>query len=116
MNRNKNKIKLACIEWFSARGLWKVYAVDHYQFRGKRKYSMDIWATKDGRLLTRFYSRCSEAENVAYEIRGMTYADIPEDEISDETWIPDFILKEFENWMISEMPSFTSMKEFFNCK
>lgn len=77
---------------------------------------MDAWATKDGHLLMRFYNRCSEAENVAYEIRGMTYADIPEDEIGDETWIPDFILKEFENWMISEMPFFTSMKGFFNYK
>lgn len=43
---------------------------------------MDIWATKDGRLLKRFYNRCSEAEIFAYEIRGMTYADIPEDEIA----------------------------------
>jgi len=116
MKKNKIKIELEHIAWFSARGLKRLYAADHYQFGGKRKYSMDIWLAKDGRLLMRFYNRCADADNYAYEIRGMTYADIPEDEIGSENWIPDFIIKQFENWMISEMPFFTSMKEFFDYK
>jgi len=116
MKKHKKQIKLEYIPWFSARGLKRVYTADHWQFEGKRKYSMDIWSTRDGRLLMRFYNRCTEADNYAYEIKGMMYSDIPADEIGIEEWIPNCVTKEFEKWMTSEMPFFTSMKEFFNYK
>jgi hypothetical protein len=99
---------------FSARGLKRLYAADHWQFEGKRKYSIDVWSTKDGRLLMRFHNRCVEADNFAYQIKGMEYADIPKDEIGTDAWIPDCVFQEFENWMISEMPFIISTKEFFN--
>jgi hypothetical protein len=114
MKKNRKQIKLEYVSWFSARGLKRLYAADHWQFNGRRKYSIDIWSTKDDRLLMRFYNRCVEADNYAYEIRGMKYSDIPEDQIGTEEWIPACVFKEFEKWMISEMPYFISMKEFFN--
>jgi hypothetical protein len=54
-----------------------------------------------------------EAENCAYEIKGMRYADIPYEEIDTGTWIPRCVFEEFENWIITEMPFAVSMKDYF---
>lgn len=113
MKKKKNQIKLEDISWFSARGLKRLFVVDHMRFGGKRKYTMDIWSTKDGRMLMRFHNKCEDAENEAYEIKGMQPSDIPKN-VLPPTWIPDVINKEFDNWMTSEMPFFISMKDAYN--
>ena len=75
---------------------------------------MEIWLTKDGRLLMRFFNRCGDAENINYEIKGMNPSDIPRDAITPRTWIPGCIAEAFYNWMISEMPFFISMNDLYN--
>jgi len=107
-------IQLERIEWFDARGKKKLYAADHLQScRGKYlKYSIDIWAAKDGRILTRFHSKCDAAQDdiSAFEIKGIKYADIPADQIDQmdimgrAIWAPECIFNEFERWAYAMMP------------
>jgi len=107
-------IQLEYIDWFDARGMKKLYAADHLQsYRGKYlKYSIDIWAAKDGRILTRFHSKCDAAQDdiSAFEVKGMNYADIPQDEIGKlgedfkAVWVPKSVYDRFERWAYHMMP------------
>jgi len=100
-------IKLEEIEWFDARGMKRLHCSDHLMPRknGKYfKYSADIWSAKDGRILVKFSSRYSDADNYAYEIRGLKRNDLPEDAKDTETWIPKCVVDEFWNWVRSELP------------
>lgn len=107
-------IQLERIEWFDARGKKKLYVADHIQScRGKYlKYSIDIWAAKDGRILTRFHSKCDAAQDdiSAFEIKGLKYDDIPQDQIDGmdimgrPIWVPKSVFDDFERWAYGMMP------------
>jgi hypothetical protein len=118
MRKIKKQIELEFIDWFSAKGLKNIFIADHVIFGGKRKYTMDLWTTKDGRLLMRFHHKSEEAYNYAYEIKGMQFSDIPQDQIPSDKfpprWLPDVINKAFDNWMTSEMPFRVSREDLLH--
>lgn len=64
-------IKVNYIEDFDARGMRLVFGRgDHYG--GGRTFHMDVWRTRSGRLLARFWSRASEVDGMSLEIVGFS--------------------------------------------
>jgi hypothetical protein len=118
MGKTKKPIKLELVDWFSAKGLKNVFIAHYMLFGGRRKYTLDLWSTKDGRLLMRFHHKCVEADNYAYEIEGMQFSDIQKDMSQTLKFplklLPKVITEAFDNWMASEMPFSVSSKAFCN--
>jgi hypothetical protein len=112
--KHKEQSTLEYIDWFDARGKKRLFAADHLQsWEGKYlKYSIDIWAAKDDRILVRFHTKAGDCEDddEAYEIKGIKYSDIPLDEIGEvdemgkAVWVPKSVFDEFESWAYHEMP------------
>jgi len=65
------------IDHFDARGMHRVYGrSDHF---GRHCiFNMDIWKTRDERLLMRCWSRCEDTDWCSFEIKGVDLAEIPE--------------------------------------
>lgn len=92
------------IDDFSARGMWCVYGRgDHY---GRHHtFHMDIWKTREGRVLMRFWSRCSEIDWRSYEIKGLDPARIPDKETGpafSESWVPEAVRQAYDDWISEE--------------
>ena len=65
------------IEHFDARGMRRVYGRgDH--FGRNWSFNMDIWKTRDERLLMRCWSRCEDIDWRSFEIKGVDLAEISE--------------------------------------
>jgi hypothetical protein len=65
------------IEHFDARGMCCVYGRgDH--FGRHRSFNMDIWKTRDERLMMRCWSRCEDIDWRSFEIKGIDTDKIPE--------------------------------------
>lgn len=90
------QVKVAAIENFSARGMRRVYG------RGDRfknwTLSLDLWKTKDGRLLARFWSRSQEVDWESWEVIGLEQADYS---YADERWVPWCLRKAYDNWVLA---------------
>jgi len=92
------------IEHFDARGMYCVYGRgDHF---GRHHYfHMDIWKTRDGRLLMRCWSRCKDIDWRSFEIRGMDMVEIPARDKKtgfEESWVPEALRKAYDQWIQEE--------------
>lgn len=100
----ETEVELEPIDDFSARGMRRVYSrADQYHGRGT--FNMDIWKTRDGRLLLRFWSRCQHVEWWSREVKGMDLSLVPEPvkgEVFQESWIPQAVRLEYDDWVDEE--------------
>ena len=92
------------IEHFDARGMCRVYGRgDH--FGRYRSFNMDIWKTRDGRLLMRCWSRCEDINWRSFEIKGVDSVEIPEGDKKTgfrESWVPKTARKAYNQWVQEE--------------
>ena len=90
------------IDPFSARGMRRVYGRGDHFGRG-RTFNMDVWLTRDGRLLARFWARRDEVDWLSLEVTGFIHAP-PQNKKREvnEDWVPKCIRDEYDNWIISE--------------
>jgi hypothetical protein len=99
--RRGRGIKLRYISHFDARGMSPVYGRgDHFGYG--RTFNMDVWLTRTGRLLARFWSRSSEVDWEAYEIVGLSHSPVREKEMGlSEDWVPQRLRTQYDSWIIS---------------
>ena len=94
------KTKNVCVDeikYFDARGMLRVYGRgDH--FIGYGTFNLDIWLTRDERLLMRCWSRCMDIDDRSYEIKGIDTAKIPKPDKKSglaESWVPAVVRKTY---------------------
>jgi hypothetical protein len=66
---------------------------------------MDIWIDRGGRLLARFWSRSSDIDGRSLEIVGIPPTAIPDRRRDDaflDSWIPQGLRQEYEDWISAE--------------
>jgi len=99
-SRHDDRWHAVGIDWFKARGMRRVYR--RAECFGRLHLTMDVWCTRDGRLLARFWSRSAETDCYAYEVIGF------EPPLCDgeygENWVPKCLRMAFGNRVLSEMP------------
>jgi len=86
----------------AARGMRCLYGRgDHF---GSWIAHMDVWQTKDGRILARFWSRSDEVDWCSYEVFGLRVPALDKGHrpTDGERWIPKCLRDEYDNWVISE--------------
>lgn len=88
------------IDDFNARGMKRVYVRGDYLGGSQPVFNLDIWKTKDGRLLARLWSRGSQVDNESFEVLGFGDRDFPK---QDERWVPQVIRRRYDNWILSMM-------------
>jgi hypothetical protein len=99
-------IKMKHIDHFDARGLKRVYGRGD-DFGRHRKFNMDVWLARSGRLLARFWSRSSDIDSMSLEIIGCSRTPAAASkrcEIDNEWWIPQRLRDEYDDWIISGPP------------
>ena len=78
------------IEHSDARGMQRVYGRDDH-FGSHCAFKMDIWRTREGRVLMRCWSRCQDIAWRSFEIKGLDLAAIRQGgsraPFSEESWI-----------------------------
>ena len=87
---------------FNARGMQRVYGrADRF---GSWIANMDVWRTKEGRILARFWSRSADVDACSYEVFGLEVPARPNrnDLGGGECWIPRCLRDEYENWVTAE--------------
>jgi hypothetical protein len=90
------QVKLDDIEHFSARDMHRVYGrADHID---KRTLNLDLWKTKDGRVLARFWSRSQEVDPESWEVIGQPDVGPP-----GEQWVPLCLRQRYESWVTSNV-------------
>jgi len=99
-SRHDERWQAVDIEWFMARGMRRVYR--RVEGFGHLHLTMDVWYTRDGRLLARFWSRSEETDPYAYEVKGFVPPEC--DGELGENWAPRCLREGFGNWVLSEMP------------
>jgi hypothetical protein len=67
---------------------------------------MDVWRTRDQRLVARLWSRCQEVDDYSVQIVGFSgprkgSRSAPS---CGERWIPECLRDEYESWITSEIP------------
>jgi hypothetical protein len=99
-----SRINVNQINHFNARGMRMVYGRgDH--FGGGRAFHMDVWVTKEGRILARFWSYRSEVDSASFEVEGLSLTRSPrvvKGEM-DERWVPQRLRVEYDEWILSEL-------------
>jgi hypothetical protein len=97
-------IRVKAIVHFDARGMRRVYGRgDHV---GRLTFNMDVWKSAVGLLHVRFWSRSSEVDWESYQVMGMP-SDLLEVQVFenfDESWVPEKIRDEYDNWVLAELP------------
>jgi hypothetical protein len=99
-SRGAPGIKVNYIEDFDARGMRRVYGRgDHHS--GGRTFNMDVWLTRSGRLLARFWSRSSEVDGVSLEVIGFspTLSPTIKGAALDARWVPQLLRDEYDHWI-----------------
>lgn len=87
---------------FDARGMRRVYGRgDHF---GSWTANMDVWRTRDRRVLARFWSRSHDVDTCSCEVFGLTVPDFDAEHVpaDGERWIPRCLRDAYDNWVISE--------------
>ncbi len=68
-SREFKDVRLEYIPGFSARGMKRLYArADCFPSTGT--FNMDVWRTREGRVLVRCWARMYETDDAAYEVFG----------------------------------------------
>ena len=98
------KAQVEELDHFDARGMCRVYGRgDHF---GRHRYfHMDIWETRDGRLLMRCWSGCQDIDWRSFEIKGVALAKIPEGNKRTgfgESWVPKAVRNAYDQWILEE--------------
>jgi hypothetical protein len=88
-------ITLESIDHFNARGMKNVYGRSD-RFGNPPTFNLEIWKTRDGRLLARFWSHGYEVNNESHEVIGYRNVDFPR---SDERWVPEVLRCTYDNWI-----------------
>jgi hypothetical protein len=92
------------INHFNARGMRRVYRRgDH--FDQNHDFQMDIWMGRDGRLLMRCWSACSEIDWRSFEIKGVDISKIPGSYKEKElqcSWVPRAVRNAYGEWIQQE--------------
>ena len=98
----KPGIGVVYIDHFVARGMRSVYGRgDH--FGNGRTFHMDVWLSRDGRLLSRFWSRRSEVDWLSLEVTGHVYPKHPSEwPAQTEDWVPLLLREEYDHWILGE--------------
>ena len=92
------------IEHFNARGMCRIYGRGDHLGR-YRSFNMDIWKSRDGRLLMRCWSRCKDVDWRSFEIKGIELAEIselPKFTGFHESWIPWAVRQAYDQWITEE--------------
>lgn len=96
--------KMEEIDRFDARGMHRVYGRgDHYP--KYYTFNMDIWMTRNGRLLMRCWSNWQEIDGRSFEIKGLDTSKIPKTvkgEGPKDSWVPDVVRNTYEEWVWEE--------------
>ena len=104
-NRDSSRgrqIRVKFIDEFDARGMKRVYGRCDRWGRG-RIFNLDIWITREGRLLARFWAASGDAERESFEITGVSRQRLAELIEDEDSWISNRLRKEYENWTISNL-------------
>ena len=100
--RSSRKVELKHIGRFDARGMRHVYGRGDDYGRG-HVVNMDVWLTKDGRLLARFWSRSVLFDFVSLEVIGFSpKLPMPKSGDLDERWVPKRLREEYSVWIYAE--------------
>lgn len=92
--------EIESVEAFSARGMKCVYGrVDLFGGR-QPEFHLDMWKTKDERLLARFWSRGKEIDRESYFVNWSSPTELAH---HDERWVPEVLRKAYDNWVICFM-------------
>ena len=97
-------IRVIYIDYFDARGMRRVYGRGDWFGHG-RKFNMDVWLSKEGLLLSRFWARRDEVDWLSFEVIGSTQPQLPPGRIKlpiSEDWVPQILREEYDNWILSE--------------
>lgn len=88
------------IDYFDARGMARVYSREDY-FGRHFNLRMDIWRTRDGRLLMRCSSLCGEVDWCCLEIHGVNPARIVPRQAYGfpDSWIPAAVRRAYDAWV-----------------
>ena len=95
------RIRWDYAEPFDARGMRRLYG------RGDCFSSwtanMDVWRTKDGPILARFWSR-ADVDPYSFEVFGLKVPALGKGHVlaDGERWIPECLRREYEGWVTSE--------------
>ena len=98
------EVELQEIRIFSARGMRRVYSRADWYDR-HHSFFMDIWRTRDGRLLMNCWTRCSGIDWWCFEIQGMDLSLVPEPvkgEVLQESWVPGAVRQAYDDWISEE--------------
>jgi hypothetical protein len=88
---------------------------DHFGNVRGNTFNMDVWLSRSGRLLARFWARSEEVDWLSFEITGYTQADkargwdaaakrdVGKCHELDEDWVPECLRDEYDDWVISEL-------------
>lgn len=96
-------ITFSYIEPFDARVLRRTYArVDHL---GRQIFNLDVWKSRDGRLLVRLWSRSRDVDTCSLEIHGFSAADRTWQAPCrmNEQWVPHCLREEYDLLILSNM-------------
>lgn len=108
--RSQRIARLEPIEIFNARGMRQVHAFDIRFANSRRKYSGEIWATKNDRLLVRFNCPTESDYDEAYELQGIKASEITAEkdaaastDVEDvwPRWAPHCVVERWELWLSS---------------
>jgi hypothetical protein len=101
--RGRN-VSVKILRRFDARGMARVYSRgDDYSSR--RRFDMDVWLCRDGRLLARFSSHSKKVKNLSLELRGFK----PDHSLfgvvadSNPLWLPKSLRDIYEEWTLKQM-------------
>lgn len=98
------EIYLEDIDYFSARGLRRVYGRgDIFRFSyGETEFQMTIWRDRNRKLFVRFWSDDEDIDWRAYTIIGMPdTATI--DDYGQGNWIPYCLRSAYDEWITDEI-------------
>ena len=103
------------IDAFDARGMKPVFGRGDHFLRGdplglgdhgsKESFHLDMWLTRSGRLLARFWSRSSEIDGMSVEVTGFSpKLPLPSKGLPlNERWVPQCLRKAYDDWIDDQM-------------
>jgi hypothetical protein len=100
---------------FDARGMKPVFGrADHYlsgdplgfgDHGSELSFHLDMWLTRSGRLLARFWSRSGDTDPMSVEVTGFSpKLQLPSKGSQlDERWVPQCLRKAYADWIEDQM-------------
>ncbi|MEI6169114.1 MAG: hypothetical protein WCS52_18185 [bacterium] len=92
---------IAKVSTFNARGMRRIYCRGDRFGRGL-SFNLDIWKTREGRVLMSCWTRCECIEDISFEIRGIPTGLLPENEktaLAQDDWVPESARIAYDRWI-----------------